>query len=206
MSSYFGAVVGHQEGSEGRKDNDFYPTPGLAVKALSSKIVIPKTLWEPAAGRGHMAAELRKHGHTVVASDLNDYENKVSGVLSGIDFFESFLPSGVTGILTNPPYKDKMAEKFVLKMLSHDVDFVAVFCRMQFMNSGGRYDSIFSRQPPTHVFAMAQRINCTEEAADSPYYKDHIGGMLEYCWYVWADWKHKDYQTILQWINLKELI
>src|SRR5215510_4855776 len=56
------------------RGHDLYETPDVAVEALLRVEKLPHRLWEPAAGRGAIVRVLRDAGHTVIPSDLIDYE------------------------------------------------------------------------------------------------------------------------------------
>lgn len=92
-----------------RKD-DLYETPDVAVEALLRVEKLPHHIWEPACGRGRITNVLRTHGHTVWATDLNNYGCPNSE--SRIDFLmERQSRIDVEAIVTNPPFK--LAEQFV---------------------------------------------------------------------------------------------
>jgi len=55
-----------------RKD-DLNETPPEAVHALMAVETLDKDIWEPCAGRGAIARELRSKGYVVVTSDLVAY-------------------------------------------------------------------------------------------------------------------------------------
>ena len=96
-----------------RKD-DLYETPPQAVHALLRVEQIPRFVWEPACGPGAIVKVLREAGHTVVATDLVDYDCPDSE--SRVDFLmEWTAPAGVEAIVTNPPYK--LAQHFVVHAL-----------------------------------------------------------------------------------------
>ena len=52
------------------RGHDLYETPACAVQALLRAESLPRTIWEPAAGRGAIVRELRSAGHVLIASDL----------------------------------------------------------------------------------------------------------------------------------------
>src|SRR5215475_9246489 len=87
---------------------DCYDTPPVAVHALLRVERLPHCIWEPACGAGNIVTVLRKAGHEVIATDLNDRGCPDS--LSRIDFL---LPAtfACDAIVTNPPYA--LAARFV---------------------------------------------------------------------------------------------
>ena len=58
----------------GEHQKRLYCTPPHITKALLKREFFPGTIWEPAAGKGHIVQVLRECGYTdVVASDINDW-------------------------------------------------------------------------------------------------------------------------------------
>lgn len=77
----------------------------LYTPSYATELIIPYiygTIWECAAGEGHMTAVMESHGLDVIESDI----------AFGKDFLSSGLPSdNINFIVTNPPYKLK--DKFL---------------------------------------------------------------------------------------------
>jgi hypothetical protein len=100
-----------------------------------------------------MADVLEEYGATVFASDVHDYGYG--------DFTADFL--GVEQpnwpnpewIITNPPFGDK-GEQFVIRALNRASVGVAMFVRMQWLETTGRYENIFRHQPPTLISFFAE--------------------------------------------------
>ncbi len=83
-------------GGATRRFSDFYPTPADVTYTLLDYLKLPTrtTIWECAAGEGHMARAIESCGHFPVSSDLST---------TGVDFLqedETFAP----WIITNPPF------------------------------------------------------------------------------------------------------
>jgi hypothetical protein len=66
---------------------DNYPTPACAVRALLLSEQLPPKIWEPCCGSGAIVQVLRAAGHTVIASDLYDWNCPDSEW--GVDFLTS---------------------------------------------------------------------------------------------------------------------
>ncbi|MCR6658001.1 MAG: hypothetical protein NVV72_01155 [Asticcacaulis sp.] len=128
---------------------EFFPTPPWAVRAMWETLVTSgvvdfrtfdgkepnrhPTVWEPAAGRGHIALTLRELGCFVHASDIHDH----GCGFRVVDFLaEDLMLWPCDAMVTNPPFK--LAEAFVNKALQF-ADHVIVLCRLSFLNSTGRY-------------------------------------------------------------------
>jgi hypothetical protein len=95
-----------------RVERDAYQTiDPWVTDALLSRFPLPRKIWEPAAGDGHMVRVLEARGHFVSSADI----------VSGFDFlqaeeapwFERFA------IVTNPPFgsRGRLAEAFIWKAL-----------------------------------------------------------------------------------------
>lgn len=153
---------------------DFFPTPPWATRALIEEILIPYfdtydnasegsgreferlRIWEPACGEGHMAEVLREYCPDVLATDIFDY-----GYGDRLVDFLSELEGGGEErdfIITNPPFGEK-TEGFVLEALKRARVGVAMFVRLQWLESGGRYERIFKDNPPTRIVFYAERVN-----------------------------------------------
>jgi hypothetical protein len=81
---------------------DLYPTPAVLTEALLQVEDLPKTIWEPAAGMGHMTEVLKKAGHKVFASDKYSYGTDGVFIQDFFDFKRA--PQGASCIVTNVPF------------------------------------------------------------------------------------------------------
>lgn len=183
-----------KQNSDTRKTNDFYPTAPIATLSLLKHANVPKRIWEPAAGRGHISKELIRNGHEVVSSDLYAYENSLVPIETGVDFMEAEYKD-VDGIITNPPYMKNLPQKFIEKSLKL-YQFTAIFARLTFMESATRY-KLFTEHPPTDILVFSQRIQCSE-VYFTPKEKQ-IGGMVAYAFFVWD--KRLEYTNRITWIR-----
>lgn len=83
------------EEGQGRRENDFYPTP----ESLIAEIVArwrPRSdvIWEPCVGDGRVADAFLDAGFEVIAGDI----------ATGQNFFESLPPPPDVALCTNPPF------------------------------------------------------------------------------------------------------
>lgn len=154
----------------------------LELEKFSPKI------WECACGGGHMAEILKAHGYDVLSTDLID---------RGYGDIEDFLTSTRQfdgDIITNPPYK--YALEFCHKGLESVTDGhkVAMFLRLQFLESKHR-KAFFMKFPPKTVYVSASRLHC----AINGNFEDMSGNMVAYAWFIWQ----KGYKgtTELKWFN-----
>lgn len=141
---------------------DFFPTPPWATRALiehvlpkigAARDICQRSVWEPACGEGHIAEVLAEYFGSVIATDIHDY-----GYSSRlVDFLQSDDEICADWIVTNPPFGDK-TETFVLKALSRARYGVAMFVRLQWLETVGRYERIFRDRPPTQVAFFVERV------------------------------------------------
>lgn len=132
------------------RGDDLYETPDCATRALVREVALPKTIWEPCAGRGAIVRHLRGAGFEVVASDLVAHEGADPGITPRIDFLlERSAPAGFDCIVTNPPYK--LADAFVRHGLLL-CDRVVVLLRLMALEGRARSDLIDRHLRAVHPF------------------------------------------------------
>ncbi len=165
-------------------DLDFSPTPPWATRALI-ECVFPAldisrnsltTVHEPACGEGHMAEVLGEYFRLVGATDIYDY-----GYGDGAhDFLADDFQVIADWIITNPPFKDK-AEQFALRAIDQAKVGVAIFARLQWLETIGRYERVFKDQPPTLIAFFCERV-----ALHMGEWKPDGGTATAYIWLVWV--------------------
>lgn len=180
-------VNGARAMAPGRKEPsaslDFSPTPPWATRALMERVFPAMSIsrseltsaHEPAAGEGHLAEVLREYFARVTCSDIFDYG---TGDQIG-DFLDDGFAVDADWIITNPPFKD-MAEQFTLKALRQAKVGVAIFARLQWLETVGRYERIFRDQPPTQIAFFAERVNLCMGR-----WEPDGGTATAYIWLVW---------------------
>lgn len=201
------AYAGVKPTNPDRKENDYYPTAPVATYSLIAmedeltERGFPTNVWEPAAGRGWMSFELERCGVKTVSTDLFGYEDPIVPVESGVDFLNAW-DSRAPAIVTNPPYKNKLADKFMTKCLRlEDCEYFALLVRLTFMESQGRLPT-FQQSPPTRVYPFAKRFNCDDDYLASG---KQFGGMIAYAWFVWDYRDGKTTQTNMHWIDTQKM-
>ncbi len=60
-------------------------------------------------------------------------------------------------VITNPPF-NKVAETFVLKAIEQARVGVAIFARLQWLETIGRYERLFRDHPPTQIAFFCERV------------------------------------------------
>jgi hypothetical protein len=167
---------------------DFFPTPPWATRALIERVlrnpaclnvwtIEDASVWEPACGEGHIAEVLREYFGTVLSTDIFDYGYGDRTV----DFLSDLEVSDTKSdfIITNPPFGDK-GEAFVLQALKLAREGVAMFVRLQWLETIGRYENIFRDHPPTLIAFFPERVNLCKGRWDP-----EGGTATAYIWLVW---------------------
>lgn len=170
---------------------DYFPTPPWATRALAEH-ALPELgqslkrmmVREPACGEGHMAEVLGEYAFQVWATDVFDYSANGRepphwrGTRDYLDESESF--AGADWVITNPPFEDK-AQGFVLRALREVNVGVAMFMRLGWLETVGRYEAIFRDTPPTMIAFFAERVNLCKGRWDP-----QGSTASAYCWLIWV--------------------
>jgi hypothetical protein len=167
-------------------DRDFFATPPWATRALMQHVwpVIGSpnrdgVVWEPACGEGHMAAPLQEYFSRVMASDI---EQRGYGV-APFDFLSDAAPQigPVAWVVSNPWFSDGGTEKFVRRALEIAEVGVAVFTRLQWLESVGRYERLFRDNPPTLIAFFTERVPLSKGS-----WKPKGRTATAYAWLTWV--------------------
>ena len=161
--------------SEGRPENDFYPTNDEYTQAMLDRVTFQGAILEPACGEGDMVMSLRKRGYKVVASDIVDYG--FDGARSGLDFLTLSDSVRVPNVVTNPPFK--IAMEFARKATTIATGKVALLCKIQFL-AGVKRAVMHQETHLTKVYVFPYR---PKFGRNGEIYKN--GGMIDFAWYIW---------------------
>ena len=175
---------------------DDFPTPPWATRALLEYVTKglglggKDTVLEPACNRGYMVRVLQEYFGTVIASDIHDYG-------CGYDVKDFIAPllndfNKVDWVITNPPFNK--AEEFINKSLAISEYGCAMFLRSNFAESVGRYQRLFSINPPTIIAQFAERV-VLHEGTLAP----KGSTATAYAWFVWDKFSYGG-NTIFKWI------
>ncbi|RWE29172.1 MAG: SAM-dependent methyltransferase [Mesorhizobium sp.] len=172
---------------------DDFPTPPWATRALIEHVIGTAavrnlTCLEPACGRGHMAKPLAEYFRAVEAADAYPY---------GFGKVRDFLNSPHEArshdwVITNPPFR--LAEDFIQRAMVVARKGVAILARTVFLESVGRYESIFTCNPPTKFAQFTERVPMVKGRLDAK-----ASTATGYAWFVWE----KDIRTAtsrLMWV------
>lgn len=172
---------------------DDFPTPPWATRALIHELasrglsLAGRTVREPAANRGFMARPLAEVAGRVIASDIHDY-----GVGLTVRDYLWGVEGQVDWTITNPPFL--RAVEFIERGLEQSRVGVAIFQRTAFLEGQERFETLFDRFPPAHVFQFVERVPLFRGVLRDPEetYFDAKSGthrkpstMASYAWFVW---------------------
>jgi hypothetical protein len=159
---------------------DDFPTPPWATRALLEYVISYKQLLgslnclEPACGAGHMAKVLKEYFGEVRAGDAFPY-----GYAPVRDFLTyPYEANAVDWVITNPPFR--LAEEFVTRALLVARKGVAILARTVFLESVGRYETIFESRPPAKFAQFVERVPMIKGRLDSK-----ATTATGYAWFVW---------------------
>ena len=161
--------------SEGRPEDDWYPTDPPYTNALLDRIQFEGRIWEPACGDGMMVNTLRERGYQVIASDLNDHG--CPGAKVGLDFTRVPERPMVENIITNPPFK--IGIDFARKANACATRSVALLCKLAFL-AGVNRSVMHEETHLTRVLVFRAR---PKFGRGGKKYKN--GGMIEFAWFYW---------------------
>lgn len=188
-SKTLGVTMGASNHTERvRAEDDFYSTNPIAIDYLLQHEDFAENIWECACGNGKLSKRLEEKGHNVKSTDLvyRGYGEKES-----IDFLiQDQVFDG--DIITNPPYN--LALEFVEKALELSNRKVAMFLKIQFLETKKRYLNLFKENPPKKVLVFVKRMACYREDDTS-----FRSSAICFCWIIWD--KEYDGATVLDWID-----
>lgn len=181
-----------------REPNEFYPTPPEPTRAFLAveieRLRQFQVIWEPAAGDGAMAREMRALGLHVYCSDLID-RGCGADVASFYDFKipHTRLPEA---IVTNPPFDQCGWGNGKARWLKHaletlEVEYMALLMNWSWPGAGG-LRHFYAKHPPARVYLMRWKIDFTGQGAPP---------MLN-AWFVFdKKWKG---ETVLRMLDRKD--
>lgn len=177
-TSVFSTLAASSHSKDERANDDYYCTPPQAVEELLKREQFNHYILEPAVGGGSIAAVLVDHNHKVQSMDIVDrgyIGTEVKDFLATAKDDLNFSPD----IITNPPYA--LAKEFVEHALDISMDSVkvAMFLKIQFLESKKRYE-LFKKYPPKKIYVFVNRVNCGKNGV---FGKE--SSAVCYAWFVW---------------------
>lgn len=190
------------------QDLELFPTPPWATRALLQCVPLPEThdiaggaftkIWEPCAGLGHMSDVLHDECRGFVFStdvfDWGRYNFRQEFMIDALNgdavdrYARSFPGDGPDWIITNPPFSQ--AENMLRNFLGAARKGVAMLLRMQWEETEGRYERVYTITPPTLIAQFSERVAMCEGG-----YDPELSGATAYAWFIWlrddlrGDWR-----------------
>lgn len=179
---------GRKDGKTKRRVRDDYETPPGQTRALAQVATFDGPILEPACGSGRMMRELKAmYGVRVHGTDIK----------SGHNFVERTRPWD-GDIITNPPYRDGLADAFTHKALELASGKVAMLLQSDFLWGQRRHDALYSKLKPSHVLVLPGRVYFFEGPNGMPI----PAQFFNHAWFVWPDRETRAggmYDTELHW-------
>lgn len=169
-----GVILKHSYADRG---NDAYKTPPEAIQALLKYETLPPSIWDPCCGTGSIAQILKDSGHSVFATDIENYGYPLS---MEFDFLSNPIdrPAFPKCIVTNPPFR--YAEKFVEKALTHCTK-VIMLQRLAFLESEKR-SNILDNGELARVLVFKSRLPMMHRHGwDGP----KASSTMAFAWFIW---------------------
>lgn len=192
-NSVFKIIAASNHSKDDRQNEDYYATDPIAIDKLIKKYELPKYIYEPCCGAGHLSKRLEELGHVVYSSDLYDRGYGETG----IDFFTvNKMPENCNCILTNPPYNKAMEVILhALDILPEDGQCI-MLVKTTFLEGKKRFKELFSNHPPKYMFQFVERLICAKNGDFE--YMNKVGSAVSYCWMVFT--KNNKELTQIDWI------
>lgn len=185
-----------------RQVHDFYATDSIAIDLLKSACDIPKFVYEPSCGQGHLSKRLIELGHHVYSTDLIDRGYGEGG----IDFLNTSWPAELPKedccIITNPPFA--LLNDFInhaLNILPYDAPaffFIKTLC----LEGRKRYESFYQHGYLHTIYQCVDRVMCAKNA-DFESMRAGGGSAVAYAWY---EFRRVPSYTQIKWLDGKDLI
>lgn len=165
-----------------RESYDYYPTPRPFLELLAHhEDLTCESFLEPAAGDGRITLFVNFKEAVLVEIDRDKYDNLETKPNHPTwrhcgDFLTLNIIFEPDLVVTNPPYKNNIHLKFVMKCLDmvKDGGRVIMLLPVNFLNSEKR--AKFNRTAPLEKYYPI---------VERPRFKKGSSAMVDYAWYVW---------------------
>lgn len=167
----------HGQADNARVEDDFYPTPWEGTAAFLARemdvlVALGGRVWECACGDGAMARVMAQCGLNVRATDK---------VARGYGFRSDFLSEPPPGrpwpIVTNPPYCDRLPERFVRHAFGIGAPYIALLLKSNYWHAAER-QGLRRELPPRRAHPLGFRLDFLGQASPT----------MDCTWWVW-DWR-----------------
>ena len=175
--------TGGTGGIHKREENDFYATPSNTTKAILDKVPLVGSIYECAAGKGHIVEVLKEYypDSEIFSSDLIDRGYSYTEPVA--DFLTKDFDRKYDNIITNPPFK--FAQEFVEKSLTIVNKQVIMLLKIQFLESKSRKEFL-KNSPLKYVYVFSERQNTMKNGNPiNPLTNKPWSSTMLLCWFVW---------------------
>lgn len=152
--------------------SDLYTTPHWATAALLKREKFKGLLCDAGCGKGDISKVLISHGYKSEGVDLYDW----GWGTPNINFLDH--ETKYPNVISNPPFT--LLSEFINHALSLAESKVAIFARINALETKGRFESIYKDNPPTKIYLFVNRVKCLKGGHD-----DGSGSAVLYCWMIW---------------------
>ena len=208
-----GLYNAYKKNNKEREEKDYYATPTDEVLNILRTLkynFTEQSILEPCIGGGHMAKGIKTYldennqiPSSLVGTDVQDRgfknEDWVCYYGDEYDFLKDGYPIEQSDvIIMNPPYAT--LEPFLIRAIEIAQDKLIVLCRMQVLEGEGRYEKIFTENPPSDIYQYVDRIQCWKNGE-----KPSGSSAQGYCWVIW-DKKDMPTHPRLHWIRRSDKV
>lgn len=154
-------------------NSDLYTTPHWATAALLKREKFEGRFLDAGCGKGDISKVLQSAaGYDVDGIDLHSW----GWGTPGIDFlkFDTKYPN----VISNPPFT--LLGDFINHAIELADNKVAIFARINALETKGRFENIYKDNPPTKIYLFVNRVKCLKGGHD-----DGESSAVLYCWMVW---------------------
>ena len=176
------------------RGDDLYTTPPWAIRALLSREKFSGNIVDAGCGTGNIVNVLVDQGYDrddITTIDKYDQGYKDLDVLLDYADFDPY--ETVDNIVSNPPFL--LFTPFVLKSLKLATKKVAIFARINSLETEKRYKAIHRDNPPSKIYSFVNRVKCAKGGEDGK-----NDGSVMYCWLVW-DFSYGSGATTFEWVS-----
>lgn len=190
-NGYAALVKQRSTGKVKRRKLDDYETPNENTRQLLKHVKFSGPIFEPACGSGRMMRELRSlTGLKVTGSDIKH----------GADFLKR-TKTFPGDIVTNPPYRDGLAERFARHALKIADGRVCMLMQSGFLWGGKRGSGLYTEHKPEAVLIIPERIYFLVNG------KPIESQFFSHAWICWPARKKRawgGYDTQVIWVDPEE--
>ena len=193
MNGYASLVHQRASGTTKRRKLDGYETPPDTTELLCNELTdLTGKVLEPACGSGRMVRALKEFYGKAISITSSD-------IKEGKDFLKR-MKTFAGHIITNPPYRDGLADAFVNHALKLADGKVAMLMESGFLWGEKRAGALYNEVKPSHVIVIPNRVYffAGKKPIPSQFYK--------HAWLVWPDRATRikgDYETKTIWPDVR---